>query len=260
MMRYWMSALLLLSTIVQAEVTGREVNYSGGGLDMQGYLAWDDAVEGKRPGILVVHEWWGHNEYARERARQLAELGYTALAVDMYGEGRSTRHPEEAQGFMEEALAKAEGLQERFTAALAVLENDPRTEADNIAAIGYCFGGGVVLNMARAGVDLDGVVSFHGGLEPIQPAQPDEVKAEILVFNGAADPMVTEEQIAAFKNEMDAAGAEYEFVNYPGVKHSFTNPAADELAQTTDLPIAYDPEADRDSWQRMQAFFKRIFD
>lgn len=259
-MRIYLLAMALLASAAQAEIVSREVSYRGGDADMQGYLVWDDSVKGKRPGVLVVHEWWGLNDYSRSRARQLAEAGYTALAVDMYGDGRSTDHPDEASAFMQAALAKSADLEQRFGAALEVLRKEPTTRPDDIAAIGYCFGGSVVLNMARAGLDLDGVVSFHGGLEPLQEARPGEVEARVLVLNGAADPMVPQEQVAHFKREMEAAGVDYQVVNYPGALHSFTNPAADAAAERTGLPVAYDAEADRDSWRRMLAFFDTIFD
>lgn len=259
-MRIILLLLTLLAATAYAEVVGREVSYQGDGIDMKGYLAWDDAIEGERPGILVVHEWWGINDYARDRARQLAAEGYVALAVDMYGEGRSSDHPDRAGAFMKEALARSEGLKGRFSAALQLLREDPLTRADDIAAIGYCFGGSVVLNMARAGMDLDGVVSFHGGLDPLIPARKGKVMAEVLVFNGADDPMVPAEQIANFKQEMEAAQVDYEFVDYPGALHSFTNPAADAMGEKTGLPLGYDAHADHDSWVRMLTFFDKLFD
>lgn len=256
--------LLILTALLAGnaigEVVGREVSYRGDGLEMQGYLSWDDSITAPRPGVLVVHEWWGLNGYTRDRARQLAAAGYVALAVDMYGGGRNSEHPDEAGAFMKEALARSEGLQQRFGAALELLRADPHTRQDDIAAIGYCFGGSVVLNMARAGLDLDGVISFHGGLEPLEPARQGAVEAEVLVLNGAADPMVPAEQIASFKQEMTAAGVNYTFIDYPGVLHGFTNPAADALAEQTGLPLGYDAHADHDSWQRMLDFFNRIFE
>lgn len=260
MTRFLTILTMLFAITVQAEVVGREVSYQGDGITMKGYLTWDDNIQGKRPGVLVVHEWWGHNQYARDRAKQLAALGYTALAVDMYGQGRHTSHPDQAGEYMQAAMAKAEGMKNRFMAAMRTLQADPHTDADEIAAIGYCFGGAVVLNMAKAGVDLEGVVSFHGSLASVFPAKKGDVEAKVLAFNGAEDTLVTPEQIDSFKKEMDAADVDYQFVNYPGVKHSFTNPAADQLAEETGLPLGYDAAADQDSWQQMQGFFKAIFD
>lgn len=261
----WLSAPLvallvgLVAVGARAELKTEEVSYEVDGESFTGYLAYDDAVEGKRPGVLVVHEWWGHNAYARKRAEMLAELGYTGFALDMYGSGKSTTHPKEAQAYMQEAMANLPAAEKRFEAAKALLQQHETVDAEKVAAIGYCFGGGIVLHMARVGADLDGVVSFHGVLKARTPAQPDQVKAEVLVFNGEADPFVPPEQVQAFVGEMEKAGVAYEVVGYPGVKHSFTNPGADEVAEEYDLPLAYDKEADEESWQQMQLFFDQIF-
>lgn len=251
--------VLACATASQAAVKGQEVTYGTKETTLKGYLAYDDAVKGKRPGVLVVHEWWGLNDYARKRVRMLAELGYTALAVDMYGEGKTAGHPDDAGKFAGELRQNLPLAKARFLAALDFLRQQPTVDVDRIAAIGYCFGGGVVLEMARAGADLDGVASFHGSLETANTASPGAVKAKVLVLNGADDPFVTPEQIAAFKREMEAAGVDYRFVNYPGAKHSFTNPEADAFGKKFNLPLAYDPEADRKSWQALQDFFAGIF-
>jgi dienelactone hydrolase len=242
-----------------AEVHGTEVSYRAGDTTLKGYLATDPALKGPRPGVLVVHEWWGHNEYARKRARMLAELGYTALAVDMYGDGKQANHPDDAGKFSGELRKNMPVAEARFKAALELLQSQPGVEAEKIAAIGYCFGGGVVLEMARRGLPLKGVASFHGSLGTAQPAQPGAVKARVLVLNGDEDPFVKPEQIGAFKQEMQAAGVDFEFVGYPGAKHSFTNPDADSFGQRFQLPLAYNAEADRASWQKMQDFFRNIF-
>lgn len=249
----------LLALPAAAEVVTKQISYRDNGTVMQGMVAWDDAVSGERPGILVVHEWWGQNDYARERARMLAELGYTALAVDMYGEGKTTEHPDEAGKFAQAVGGNMPVAKARFDAALAALKAEPTVDDADIAAIGYCFGGGIVLNMARMGTDIDGVVSYHGSLATENPADEGDINTEILVFNGAEDPMVTDGQVASFKQEMDAAGADYTFVNYPGAVHSFTNPGADAAGEKYDLPLAYDEAADRDSWAKTQAFFEEIF-
>jgi dienelactone hydrolase len=253
------SLLLAASVSAQAAVVGEEVSYQAGDTTLKGYLARDTAIQGKRPGILVVHEWWGHNDYARARARQLAELGYVALAVDMYGEGRTADHPEDAGKFASAVRNNLPLMQARFEAARDFLNSQPDVDPEQTAAIGYCFGGGVVLAMARAGADLDAVASFHGSLGVGGTAEPGTVKARILIANGADDPFVTADQIAAFKAEMDAAGADYTFINYPGAKHSFTNPGADVLGEKFGLPLAYNAEADADSWAAMQAFFQSVF-
>lgn len=260
MMLHACALLLALPLAAQAAVKGEEISYEGDGITMKGYLAYDDATQDKRPGVLVVHEWWGHNAYARKRAEMLAELGYTALAVDMYGDGKNTEHPKEAKEFMMAAKADKDGAKTRFEAALNTLTSHPTVDADKTAAIGYCFGGGIVLEMARKGVDLDGVASFHGGLATENPAQEGAVKAEIIVFHGDADPMVPPEQVTDFKEEMEKAGVEMTFVGYPGVKHAFTNPDADKFAEKFDLPVAYDKHADEQSWSGLQKFFKRIFE
>ncbi len=251
--------LMICSAPASAAVQGEEVEYRVGDTTMRGYLAFDDDVQGARPGILVVHEWWGHNEYARERARMLAELGYTALALDMYGEGRTAEHPDEAGRFATAVRTNLPEAKKRFDAAMTRLQAHPSVDASKIAAIGYCFGGAVVLEMARAGVDLDGVVSFHGSLGTQNPAQKGAVKGRVLVLNGADDPLVTEEEIAAFKEEMERAGVDYRFVNYRGAVHSFTNPRADEFGRKFGLPLAYDAEADAHSWREMKSFFEEIF-
>ena len=251
--------LLLVSPQLHAALQEKQVDYTSGDTTLKGYLVWDDAIKGKRPGILVVHEFWGLNDYARKRARMLAELGYTALAVDMYGDGKVGEHPREASEFMNAVLSHADIAKARFLAGKTLLEQQPTVDPKQIAAIGYCFGGGTVLAMARAGVDLRGVVSFHGMLHTDTPAQPGQVKARILVENGADDSMTKPEDVAAFKQEMDKAGAIYQVDNLPGAKHSFTNPDADALAKKFDLPIGYNAAADKKSWQAMQKFFKEIF-
>ena len=240
-------------------VQGEAVDYSADGVTLKGYLAYDKNLSGKRPGVLVVHEWWGHNPYARKRADMLAALGYTALAVDMYGDGKQAGHPDDAMKFANEVFSNLPAAEARFKAAMNLLKNHPMTDPNHIAAIGYCFGGGVVLHMARTGADLDGVVSFHGSLAATHSAEPGSIKAKILVCNGAADGFVTAEQIAAFKKEMDDAGADYQFINYEGAKHSFTNPDADENGAKFGLPLAYNKAADEQSWQAMQEFLKKIF-
>jgi len=252
-------SLLLVCIQTQAALREENVEYRAGDTVLKGYLVWDDAKGEKQPGVLVVHEWWGLNDYARMRAKMLAELGYTALAVDMYGDGKKSEHAKDAKSFMKSVNEKQGVAQQRFVAAKALLASRPIVNKDKFAAIGYCFGGATVLNMARLGVDLKAVVSFHGNLETQTPAQPGEVKAKVLVLNGAADKFVTPESITAFKKEMTDAGVDYQFVNYPGALHSFTNPDADRLGKANDLAVAYDAEADKQSWDAMQQLFKDVF-
>lgn len=251
--------LMMVVTSARAEIRGEPVDYKAGDVTMKGYMAYDDSITGKRPGILVVHEWWGHDEYARRRARMLAELGYTALAVDMYGEGKQANHPDDAGKFSGEIRKNMELGRERFLAAMKVLKENRFTDPGRIAAIGYCFGGSVVLQMARDGMDLAGVASFHGGLTTTAPAKPGAVRAKILVLHGADDQFITPEQIEDFKREMEAAGAPYLFISYPGAKHSFTNPEADNYAKKFDIPLGYSADGDKKSWSEMQSFFKDIF-
>jgi len=246
-------------TAVKAEIRSEIVNYQIAGQAFTGYLSYDDTITGKRPGVLVVHEWWGHNAYARKRADMLAAMGYTAFALDMYGSGKLAEHPDDAQKFMQATLADMNVAEARFNAAKQLLQNQPTVESNKIAAIGYCFGGGTVLHMARQGADLAGVVIFHGSLAAKTAAQAGKVKAKILVLNGADDPFVTAEQIDELKQEMKSAGADLEFVNYPGVKHSFTNPEADDFGKRFNMPLVYNAEADKDSWQRMKVFLDQVF-
>lgn len=253
-------ALSLMVGVAHAAVKTKAVDYRSGDTLMKGYVAWDDAIKGKRPAVLVVHEWWGHNDYARKRARMLAELGYVALSVDMYGDGKTAGHPKDAGAFSSAVMKDLPLAQKRFEAAMSVLKARDDVDANKIAAIGYCFGGSVVLAMARRNVDLKGVVSFHGGnLAAGAPAKKGQVKARVLVYNGAEDVFVKPEAIKEFKREMTAADVSFKFVNLAGAKHSFTSPDADLYGKKFQIPLAYDKAADEQSWQGMQSFFKQIF-
>jgi dienelactone hydrolase len=253
------TVLYWFSIAVSAAVVGEPVEYRLGDTLMKGFLAYDNEIQAKRPGILVVHEWWGHNEYARSRAKQLAGMGYTALAVDMYGEGRQASHPKDAGKFAAEVKKNMSVATARFKAALRVLQSHHSVAAEGLSAIGYCFGGGIVLEMARRGVDLDLVASFHGSLPTEKPAKKGTVKAEVLVFNGADDPFVKQQHIDAFMAEMAHADVKHRFINYPGAKHSFTNPDADKLGKRFELPLAYQRQADEQSWQALSKALERIY-
>jgi dienelactone hydrolase len=242
-----------------ADIHGEEVTYKGGDATLKGYLASDRGRSGKRPAVLVVHEWWGLNDYIRRRARMLAELGYVALAADIYGDGRTAATPAEATDLMNGILGNIKAGEERFAAAHEQLKAHPDVDASRIAAIGYCFGGAIVLHAARVGVPLRGVVSFHGALGSFHKPAAGTVKAKILVCHGAADMLVPDSDVDAFKQEMDAAKADYRFVAYPGALHGFTNPEADGNAKRYGIPLAYDAAVDQRSWQDMQEFFTRIF-
>ncbi len=256
-----LSTILLFAAVVSAapKIKGEPVDYKSGGVTLKGYLAYDENIKGKRPGVLVVHEWWGQNEYARTRARMLAELGYTALAVDMYGEGKTAAHPDDAAKFSSETMKNFDTAKARFEAAMAFLKKQRTVDPARIAAIGYCFGGGVVLNMARQGEDLKAVASFHGSLAAIKPAQAGKVKAKIRVYNGEDDKFTPQQAIDEFMQEMRDAKVDFQFINYPGAVHSFTNPDATELGKKYNLPLAYNADADKKSWEDMTKFFAEIF-
>ncbi len=243
----------------KSDLQTRDISYESEGTKLKGYLVFDKSIEGKRPGVLVVHEWYGHNDYARKRAEMLAELGYVALALDMYGDGKTADHPKDAGKFAGEVSGNMPVMKARFMAALEELRKDPQVDTERIGAIGYCFGGGVVLQMARAGIPLKGVVSFHGSLGTSAPAQKDAVKAKILVCNGADDSFISAEAIAAFKDEMDKAGADYKFISYEGAIHSFTNPRSTEIGKKYGIQVAYNEKADKESWNEMKGFFAEIF-
>ena len=252
-------SLFCIAISAQAAVHGKNVSYEADGTKLKGYIAYDDAFKGRRPAVLVVHEWWGLNDYARRRADMLAKQGYTALAVDMYGDGKQASHPDDAQKFATEVSTNMPMARARFEAGMKLLQSQKNVDPDRIAAFGYCFGGGVVLNMARMGLDLKGVVTFHGALSTDSPAEPGKIRARILAFTGEDDAMITQDKVAAFRREMDAAHADYRIVSYPGAKHSFTNPDADELGRKFKLPLAYNAAADKDSWQQAMVFLREVF-
>jgi dienelactone hydrolase len=246
---------LAFGTIAEAKVVTEEVPYEHNQAKLMGYLAYDDAVKGKMPGVLVVHEWWGLNEYAKKRARQLAGLGYLAFAVDMYGEGKVTTHPEEASEWTKKITSNVGQWQERANAALIVVKKHPRVDPERIAAIGYCFGGATVQQMAYSGAGLKGAVSFHGSPVPVQEKQVQQVKAKILILHGASDPMVKEDQIQSYIKAMEQSGLDWQMIFYSGAKHSFTNKDADKAGMEA---LKYSASADKRSWQHMKVFFKEV--
>ena len=228
-------------------------------MELRGYLAWDGGREGPRPGVLVVHEWWGHDDYVRGRARQLAERGYVAYAVDMYGAGKRAETPQEAQALMGQVLGNPQAMRRRFEASRAALAARPGVDARRMAAIGYCFGGSVVLEMARQGLELAAVAAFHPGGLSAEPAVRGTYRAKTLVCLGADDPFVPAEQRRAFQKALEAAGAELDLVEYPGVVHGFSVPAATKRGKEHGLPLAYDARADRDSWERLERLLAGAF-
>ena len=219
-----------------------------------GVMYLNDKQKEPSAGVIVVHEWWGLNDYARDRARMLAKEGFVALAVDMYGTGKVATHPKDATAFMESALAEPEKMNARFEAARKMLLKQQQVDPKRLFAIGYCFGGAVVLNQARRGADLAGVASFHGSLGTQTPAQAGQINAKVMVATGQADPMVPAEQVSQFVSEMTAAGVDLRLLSFPGVKHSFTNPGADAVAKRFELPVGYDAHADLTSWDALMDF------
>ncbi len=234
------------------------VNYTLDSLNMAGYIVYDENIEGKRPAVLVVHEWWGLNEYAKRRARELASLGYIAMAVDMYGNGRTADNPELAGKLATPFYQDPVMAKKHFDTALNKLKTYKQVDPENIGAIGYCFGGGMLLNFVRLGEPLKGIVSFHGSLVGT-PAVKDLITTKILVLHGDDDSFVPQTEVAAFKKQMDSIGAAYTFKSYPGATHAFTNPDATAMGQKFKIPIAYNAAADTASWNEMKTFFAGLF-
>lgn len=248
-------AALAAAGAARAEVRTQEIEYRQGDTVLQGFVAWDDAVPGKRPGVLVVHEWWGHNAHARNAATKLARAGYVGFALDLFGKGKVTTHPQDAKAFVAEATRDPEVKKARFDAALARLKAQPQVDPERIGVIGYCFGGSVALDMARAGEPLKAVATFHSGLAPSgAPARKGAFAPRaVLVQVGAADPMIPASQVRAFEQEMKAAGVPAQVISYPGAMHGFTNPDAGKAGMDG---LAYDADADRKSWDAALRYLK----
>ena len=257
MTRYLMTAVFLLSaaTLARAEVTAEDVEYQHDGVQLVGHLVYDPARSAKQPAVLIVHEWWGLNDYAKRRARQLAEMGYVAFALDMYGKGKSTKEVAKAQEWSGHFRGNPL-LRQRAKAGLEVLRANPHVDTRRIAAIGYCFGGTTVMELAYAGAPLAGVVSFHGSLPAPKPADFENLAARILVCHGADDAFVAPKKIADMQGALNAANADWQMIYYSGAVHSFTNPDADGAGVNG---VAYHANADRRSWQHMQMFLTEIF-
>ena len=240
-------------------ITRQTLAYTAGKDELKGYMAFDDESEGARPGVIVIHEWWGLDDYIRKRTDKLAELGYTALAIDMYGNGATADSPDEAGGMMNAVLGNMEMGTSRLRAAHDVLCAQTVVDKTRTAAIGYCFGGAMVLHMARIGLPLKAVVSFHGALGSFRTPAPGEIQSRILVCHGAKDSLVPESDIEAFHAEMAAAEANVKFESYEGALHGFTNPDATERGRNYGLPLAYEQRADEASWSEMKALFDEVF-
>lgn len=249
--------MLLVAQSAQGRLITKTVEYKEGETTLEGYLAYDDALKGKHPGVLVIHEWTGVNAYVKKRADQLASLGYVAFAADIYGKGVRPATPELAAKEAAKYRGKDRSLiRARAAAGLATLAANPHVDANRLAVMGYCFGGTAALELARSGANLKGTVSFHGGLDTPDPADARKIKGKVLALHGADDPFVTPPQVAAFQDEMRQAKVDWEMVIYGGAVHSFTNP---DSGNDNSKGAAYNAEADRRSWAEMKLFFKEIF-
>jgi dienelactone hydrolase len=249
-------ALALHAGAAEAAVKTKTVEYQFDGVKLKGHLAWDDAVQGKRPAVMVVHEWWGLDDYARKRAEQLAGLGFVALAVDMYGDAKHTQHPKEAGALAGEVRKNLKTWMGRALAGLKILQDHELVDRNKIAAIGYCFGGSTALQVAFQGADIAAAVSFHGALPVPSAEQAKSARAKILVCHGALDSFIPEETIQKFRAALDDARADYQMIYYAGAYHSFTVPDAGKAGVKG---LAYDAAADRRSWQHMLALFREVF-
>ena len=249
---------LMLAGQAQAAIKEEPVTYKDGDTVLKGVLVYDDAKKGKRPGIVVVHEWWGITKHTHAEARRFAQHGYTAFIADMYGDAKTADNPKDAGALMKSVMGDAALVQSRFKAAYDQLARHSSVDAKHIGASGYCMGGAVVLSAARAGVDLAGVAAFHPSLGGYKTStQP--VKAKVLVLNGADDPFNKPEQIDSFKKDMEGAKADLKFINYPGAVHAFTNPEATEKGKQYNIPLAYNAKADKESKAEADKFFKAVF-
>lgn len=242
---------------LQKEITTEDLTYSENGKTFKSFLAFDKNKSGKLPVVFIIPEWWGMNDYVKNRAKQLAESGYMAIAVDMYGEGKMVDNPDDAGKLAKPFYGNAELAKQSFEAALKQIEKNEKADTGKMAAIGYCFGGAMALNMARVNEPLKGVISFHGNL--MTGVKPVTNKIPVLVLNGEDDTFVSKDEIASFKKQMDSAGVQYKFVNYPGAIHSFTNPDATAVGKKYKLKVAYNEAADKASWEEMITFFNKIF-
>ena len=246
---------LICSSLVQAAVKTKTIKYSYDDKNFEGYLAWDDEAKGKRPGVLVVHEFYGLNDYAKKRAEQLAGLGYVAFAADMYGDGKVAEHPDDARKMMEEVRKNVKNWQGRAQAALKVLKDQDSVDGKKTAAIGYCFGGSTVLQLAYSGADVAAFVTFHGAIPVPETDQAKAIKGKVLVCHGAMDKFIPDENLQKFRTALDDAQIDYEMVYYAGAVHSFTVPTANNPKGG----IAYNEKADKRSWAEMLRLFDETF-
>jgi dienelactone hydrolase len=234
------------------------VTYKDGDTTLHGFVVYEDSKQGKRPGIVVLHEWWGITEHVMNEARHFASEGYTAFVADLYA-GKTADNPADATALMNGLMGNPALVASRFEAARAQLAKHATVDASRLGATGYCMGGKIALDMARAGAGLKAVASFHGNLTPQSPAQAGKVQAKVIAMNGADDPFVSADSIVAFRKEMEAAKVDYKFINYPGAVHAFTNPDATEKGKKFNLPLAYNADADRQSKADAGKFFAEAF-
>jgi len=249
-------ALSVVSAGLEAKVVSRTVRYDHGGVSLEGYLAYDDARAGPRPGVLVIHEWWGLNDYTKSRARDLAAMGYVAFAADMFGAGKVTRDPKQAQAWYDEATTKPGLLAARSKAGLDVLRSQPQVDKAHLAAIGFCFGGTTVLSLAYSGEPLDATVTFHGGLIAPDAEQAKRIRTTLLVLHGAEDTFVEPKDVDDLQKSLDAAKVDWYMVTYANAVHAFSNPDAGNYGMPG---IAYNEPAARRSWTEMQRLFQEKF-
>lgn len=248
--------ILIFQMSAHAGLHTETVEYKQGDTALEGYLAYDDSLKGKLPGVLIVHEWTGLGPYVKKRAEQIAALGYAGFAIDIYGKGIRPKDAKEAAAQAGLYRADRQLMRERAKAGLEELKKHAVVDPGRIAAMGYCFGGGVALELARSGADIAGAVSFHGNLDTPHPEDAGNIKARILVCHGADDPVVPQEQVSAFQNEMRAAHTDWQMISYGNAVHSFTNP---DSGNDPSKGAAYNKAADRRSWEAMKSFFKEIF-
>ena len=247
----------MLAPAARGEIKSEMIDYAHGDVALRGFVAYDAARTGKRPAVLVCHEWWGMNETAQEKCKQLAKEGYVAFALDMYGKGQVTTEPAQASAWLGKVFNDPKLLRERAAAGLKVLTSRPECDASKVAVTGYCMGGTIALELARTGADLKAVVCFHtSNIAAKDPADNAKIKGKVLVCNGADDTMVKQEEKAAFMKQMKEAKIDHQFIEYGGAVHAFTNPQAD----TFKIPsVGYNAAADKRSWRAMKGLFDEVF-
>src|SRR5690349_13667352 len=251
---------MAITANANAAIKEEPVTYSDGETTMKGFVVYDDAITAKRPGIVMVHEWWGITPHIHNEARKFAQQGYTAFIADMYGDAKTADNPKDAGALSGSVMKDPKAMESRFKVARDQLAKQATVNPQKIGAVGYCFGGAVVLNMARTGADLAAVAGFHASLGLNTPAPaPGTVKSKILILNGADDPFVKKEQYATLKSELDAAKADYKVIEYPGAVHAFTNPEATELGKKFNLPLRYDAKVNQEAKAEASKFFAEVF-